>query len=44
MHLDTREPGHAVWAYHVASGYTLLVTAYRPDPSRWDAEFKKRVT
>lgn len=35
---------HAVWG--VPKGYdtpAVLVTAYLPDPARWDSQFKRRV-
>jgi hypothetical protein len=28
-------PVHSVWAYNQDNGWTVLVTVYRPDPSRW---------
>jgi hypothetical protein len=44
LQIDTHgQPVHVVWG--IPKGYTrpaVLVTAYRPDPSRWDAEFKRR--
>lgn len=36
-------PIHALWA--IPRGHTspaVLVTAYRPDPSRWSADFRRR--
>ena len=37
------EPVHVVWGIPKgASSPAVLVTAYRPDPNRWDAEFLKR--
>ena len=36
-------PIHAVWG--IPAGHSkpaVLVTAYRPDPDRWDAEFLRR--
>ena len=36
-------PIHAVWG--IPKGYTtpaVLVTAYRPDPGRWSADFLRR--
>jgi len=38
-----RQPVHVVWG--IPKGYTnpaVLVTAYRPDPARWNTDFKKR--
>ena len=29
------DPVHSVWAYDAESGIAVLVTVYRPDPSRW---------
>ncbi|MCB2261734.1 MAG: DUF4258 domain-containing protein [Candidatus Thiosymbion ectosymbiont of Robbea hypermnestra] len=37
------QPVHVVWG--IPKGHTrpaVLVTAYRPDPFRWNADFKKR--
>lgn len=37
------QPVHVVWG--IPKGHTrpaVLVTAYRPDPSRWNTEFKRR--
>ena len=39
----SRQPVHVVWG--IPKGHTrpaVLVTAYRPDPSRWNADFKRR--
>ncbi|MEW6038663.1 MAG: DUF4258 domain-containing protein [Pseudomonadota bacterium] len=39
----TGEPIHVVWG--IPRGYdkpVVLVTAYRPDPDRWDKSFMKR--
>jgi hypothetical protein len=34
---------HVVWAIPAGErGPAVLVTAYRPDPARWDSEFRKR--
>jgi hypothetical protein len=34
---------HVVWGIPKgAMGPAVLVTAYRPDPSRWSADFKER--
>lgn len=36
-------PFHVVWG--IPKGYTepaVLITAYRPDPNRWDATFTRR--
>lgn len=29
------EPVHTVWAYNGETKYAVLITVYRPDPSRW---------
>lgn len=29
------DPIHTVWAYNKESSWAVLVTVYRPDPSRW---------
>lgn len=37
-------PIHVVWG--IPKGYispAVLITAYRPDPSRWDKDFKVRI-
>lgn len=28
-------PVHTVWAYNEANSWAVLITVYRPDPSRW---------
>lgn len=44
LQTDTNEqPVHVVWG--IPKGHTcpaVLVTAYRPDPARWNADFKRR--
>lgn len=38
------EPVHTLWG--IPKGHTspaVLITAYRPDPNRWDASFLKRI-
>jgi hypothetical protein len=36
-------PIHVVWAIPAGeNGPAVLVTAYRPDPALWDAEFERR--
>jgi hypothetical protein len=35
------EPVHSVWAYHEGNRWAVLVTVYRPDPTRWQ-EWKTR--
>ena len=34
-------PVHSVWAYDEANEFAILVTVYRPDPSKW-IDFKIR--
>ena len=29
------DPIHSVWAYNPSNEWAVLVTVYRPDPSRW---------
>ena len=29
------EPIHSVWAYNTETKASVLITVYRPDPSRW---------
>ena len=29
------EPIHSVWAYNSETKWAVLITVYRPDPSRW---------
>jgi hypothetical protein len=31
----TNEPVHSVWAYNKITIWAVLVTVYRPDPSKW---------
>ena len=33
--LSENEPVHSVWAYNQDILWAVLVTVYRPDPSRW---------
>jgi hypothetical protein len=33
---------HTVWGWDERSGLAILITAYRPDPSRWESDFKTR--
>jgi hypothetical protein len=35
------DPIHSVWAYNEENGWSVLITVYRPDPSRW-VDFKQR--
>ena len=34
-------PIHSVWGYNKVSGWTVLITVYRPDPDRW-IDWRKR--
>ncbi|MCZ6775082.1 MAG: DUF4258 domain-containing protein [Ignavibacteria bacterium] len=38
----TGEPIHSVWAYNSKSHWAVLITVYRPDPTRW-SDWKVRV-
>ncbi|MEW6326368.1 MAG: hypothetical protein AB1487_02045 [Thermodesulfobacteriota bacterium] len=29
------EPVHSVWAYNKDNQWAVLITVYRPDPTRW---------
>ena len=29
------DPIHSVWAYNAETSWAVLITVYRPDPSRW---------
>lgn len=40
--MDEDSPVHAVWSFDDGSGQAILVTVYRPDPSRWSDDFKQR--
>ena len=31
----TGDPIHSVWAYNTETKWAVLVTVYRPDPSKW---------
>ncbi len=31
----TGEPIHSVWAYNSETKWAVLITVYRPDPTRW---------
>jgi hypothetical protein len=39
---DERTRVHAVWAFDHAAARAILVTVYRPDPSRWSDDFRQR--
>lgn len=36
------DPVHSVWAYNAASGFGVIITVYRPDPARWEPDWKTR--
>jgi hypothetical protein len=36
------DPVHSVWAYNKESGFAVIVTVYRPDPERWEPDWKSR--
>jgi len=31
----TGDPVHSVWAYNESTRWTVLITVYRPDATRW---------
>jgi hypothetical protein len=33
---------HTVWGWDAGARIAVLITAYRPNPEKWDEEFKKR--
>lgn len=33
---------HTVWGYDPDSGLAVLITAYKPDPEKWDPSFRTR--
>jgi len=35
-------PIHVVMAENAADNETVVVTAYEPEPSQWDADFRRR--
>jgi hypothetical protein len=40
---EKRKPLHAIWALPAGQRRpAVLVTAYRPDPTKWDNDFKRR--
>ena len=44
-HDSTSQPVHVVWG--VPAGHStpvVVITAYRPDPARWDSTWTKRLT
>jgi hypothetical protein len=42
-HVTPSLPVHLVWAFDATRDYSVLVTVYCPDPSRWSDDFRKRV-
>jgi len=36
------DPVHSVWAYNRDNQWTVLITVYRPDPTRWINWRKRR--
>jgi hypothetical protein len=36
------DPVHSVWAFNEQTQWTVLITAYRPDPTRWINWRKRR--
>jgi Domain of unknown function (DUF4258) len=42
LEVDGEQPVHAVWAFDDGSGQAILVTVYRPDPTRWSADLRRR--
>jgi hypothetical protein len=39
------EPLHVVWRIEAATaGPALIVTAYRPNPTQWSADFRRRLS
>lgn len=35
---------HSVWGYSEGKSTAILVTVYRPDPAKWEEDFRKRKT
>jgi hypothetical protein len=35
------DPVHSVWAFNPETRWAVLITTYRPDPTRW-TDFKRR--
>src|SRR5690242_11813849 len=33
---------HTVWGWDEVGGVAIMITAYRPDPKRWEDDFKTR--
>jgi hypothetical protein len=36
------DPVHSVWGYNERTGFAVLITVYRPDPSLWMENWKTR--
>lgn len=36
------DPVHSVWAYNNRTATAVLITVYRPDPTRWAGDWKTR--
>lgn len=36
------DPIHSVWAYNRQTGFSVLITVYRPDPARWHDNYTRR--
>jgi ribosomal protein L24 len=36
------DPVHSVWGYNKGSGWSVLITVYRPAPDRWTDDWKTR--
>jgi hypothetical protein len=37
-------PLHVVAAENAPAGETIIITVYEPDPDRWDASFRRRLS
>jgi hypothetical protein len=37
------QPLHVLAAENAADNETIVVTVYKPDPAKWDAEFRRRI-
>ena len=36
------DPVHSVWGYNGRTGFVVLITVYRPDPTLWAEDWKTR--
>lgn len=36
------DPVHSVWAYNDESDFAVIITVYKPDPARWEPDYKSR--